>query len=237
MSWLPKNGSAAAASAVRTTDPTMTRAGKAHQRLRSRSWAAFRRCSQPASGCGSARVNISKAAAGVTVIATTSDASVAMMNAAASGLKNFPCSPDSNNMGVSTSTTTNVAYTTGARTSTEAACTTSRTAALSRTFNPWVPRKRLTMFSTPMIASSTTTPSATASPPSVIVLMVQPSASTAITVLSNASGIEAKVTSTLRKSRRKRNSTRVMSTAPSSTSSLTPRNAFSMKFAGRCMLG
>ncbi len=99
------------------------------------------------------------------------------------------------------------------------------------------PRSRRTMFSTPMIASSTTTPSATASPPSVMVLIVHPSASTAMTVESKASGMDAKVTATLRKSRRNMKSTRVISSAPIRTSSRTPRSAFSMKFAGRCSLG
>ena len=93
------------------------------------------------------------------------------------------------------------------------------------------------MFSTPIMASSTTTPSATASPPRVMVLMVQPTASTTITAASSARGMETKVTATLRRSRRNRNSTSVMSTAPSSTSRRMPASAFSMKFAGRCSPG
>src|SRR5207302_919098 len=59
--------------------------------------------------CGSVRVSNSSAAAGVTVNATTSDASVARLNDAASGPKKLPCNPDSISIGASTRTTTNVA--------------------------------------------------------------------------------------------------------------------------------
>ncbi len=50
-----------------------------------------------------------------------------MMKAAANGPKNLPWSPDNSSIGVRTSTTTKVAYTTGARTSMAASNTTSRT--------------------------------------------------------------------------------------------------------------
>ncbi len=166
-------------------------------------------------------------------MAAMSEARVAMMNAAASGPKNFPCSPDNSSIGVRTSTTTKVAYTTGALTSMAASNTISRTGR-ARSLRP---RSRLTMFSTSMIASSTTTPSATARPPRVIVLIVQPNASTTITVVSTAMGIVANVTTTLRKSRRNKNRTIVISTVPMSTSRPTPLSAFSMKLAGRWRLG
>ena len=55
------------------------------------------------------RVRSRYEAAGVTVSATTSEASVAKMKDAARGAKKWPCKPDRNNIGVNTSTTTKVA--------------------------------------------------------------------------------------------------------------------------------
>ncbi len=92
-----------------------------------RSWNPFTRCSHEGSECGTDRASRSNAAAGVTVMAAMSEARVAMMKAAANGPKNLPWSPDNSSIGVRTSTTTKVAYTTGARTSMAASNTTSRT--------------------------------------------------------------------------------------------------------------
>ncbi len=90
------------------------------------------------------------------------------------------------------------------------------------------------MFSTSITASSTTTPSATARPPSVMVLMAQPRRSITITAVSSESGIETNDTSTVRRSRMKANSTSAISTAPIIRSSPMPPSAVVMKLAGRC---
>ena len=81
-------------------------------------------------------------------------------------------SPVSRNTGIDAATTMNVAYPMGLRTSRQARRITTAVGVLpplSRSS-----RSRLVMFSTPMIASSTTAPSAMTSPARVIVLMVAP---------------------------------------------------------------
>ncbi len=93
------------------------------------------------------------------------------------------------------------------------------------------------MFSTSMIASSTTTPIATAKPPSVIVLMETPNASSTSIAASNESGIETNEMNAVRRSRRKRNSTIPTKIAPSTSECSTLCSACSMKVAGRCSRG
>ena len=90
------------------------------------------------------------------------------------------------------------------------------------------------MFSVSITPSSTTTPSATARPPSVMVFTVPPSRSSTTTAVSSASGIERKAIRTVRTSRRNTNSTTAISRAPMTRSSPMPPSAEEMKFAGRC---
>ena len=112
------------------------------------------------------------ASAGVTVRATTREASTDRMYAIPSGAKSRPATPESVSTGRNTRITANVAYTTALRTSSDASSTT-RDA--GRGSGRWrFSRRRLTMFSTSMTASSTTSPMAMASPPSVIVFNVSP---------------------------------------------------------------
>ncbi len=93
------------------------------------------------------------------------------------------------------------------------------------------------MFSMPMMASSTSTPSATANPPSVMVFSVSPMRSRTATAASNDSGMAVKAIKAARKSRRNRYSTARMSTAATPKDSFKSPSARSMKFAGRCRPG
>ena len=88
-----------------------------------------------------------------------------------------------------------------------------------------------------MTASSTTTPSATTSPPSVIVLRLRPNASRIQTVVSSASGIELNDTSAPRQSRSVTSSSATTSTAPISSELRSFSIALSMKLAGRSSAG
>ena len=92
------------------------------------------------------------------------------MNASASGPMNSPCTPEMKYTGTNSATTASVAKITGERISSDASRTTSTRGRglASDAFS----RKRRMMFSTSMIASSTSTPIATAKPPSVIALSV-----------------------------------------------------------------
>ena len=85
------------------------------------------------------------------------------------------------------------------------------------------------MFSTTMIASSTSTPSAMAMPPSVIVLIVPPPKLTAMRALTTETGMAASVTSVARHEARK---TRMMietRTSPSTSAVATLSMARWMK--------
>mgnify|MGYP003340467546 CR=1 FL=1 len=98
-------------------------------------------------------------------------------------------------------------------------------------------RNRRKMFSTSMMASSTTTPMATARPPSVIVFNVTPSRSSAITAASSESGMAVKEISAVRQSSRNRNKITPTNAAPSSSDLLMLWIACSMNVAGRCRCG
>ena len=77
------------------------------------------------------------------------------------------------------------------------------------------------MFSTSTIASSTSSPIATASPPSVIVLIDIPSHLNTSPVITIDSGMAVSVMKVVRKLSRKRNSTITTSTPPSRRASTT----------------
>ena len=76
-----------------TTAAASDQPGAAMARFRMRSWPCLVCRSQPGSIFSLPRLSISRASGGVMAMATASDARVAMMNDAASGEKNEPCSP------------------------------------------------------------------------------------------------------------------------------------------------
>ena len=78
-------------------------------------------------------------------------------------------------------------------------------------------RSRRTMFSISMIASSTTTPTATAKPARTIVLMFAPSASRTIAAAASDSGIASRLTSAARHSNRNASRTNTTRTQPITT--------------------
>jgi len=91
------------------------------------------------------------------------------------------------------------------------------------------------MFSTSMIASSTTSPIAMARPPSVSVFSVMPIRCNTPTATSSDSGIAVSELNAVRRLNRKANSTTATSAAPSSSEWSMLRIEASMKFAGRKM--
>ena len=192
-------------------------------------------CSQRGSARGALRVKVSTASAGVKVSATMSEAKVETIKVAASGAKNRPCKPLKSSTGSSTSATTSVAYSTGARTSSEPSNTT-----LPRVCSPALgssKRSRRIIFSTSIIASSTITPSATAKPPNVIVLTVQPHKCTTKSVATNDTGMLINDTIAAGTLRSTASRTKAINKLPKYKSRRMPRNAVSMKFAGRCKFG
>ena len=98
-------------------------------------------------------------------------------------------------------------------------------------------RNRRKIFSTSMIESSTTSPSAMTSPPSVIVLIVIPSFSSTMTAVSSETGIAVSEIAAVRALPSKRNSTTATNTPPSASECFMFRNAASMNDAGRCSRG
>ena len=119
-----------------------------------------------------ARVSRIRHSAGVTVNATTIDASIARMKASASGSKNEPASPPMKNTGITANAMITVACQMAGRTSSEAS-------RIMRAVDSSLPaarfwRRRRTIFSTSMMASSTTEPRATMKPASTMVLIVAP---------------------------------------------------------------
>ena len=78
------------------------------------------------------------------------------------------------------------------------------------------------MFSMATVAMSTKMPTASASPPSVIRLMVWPVSQSASSDASNDSGIVMTTTSALRQSRRNSRTISPVSSAPSMPSSVSP---------------
>ena len=101
------------------------------------------------------------------------------------------------------------------RTSREAA----RTRCSGVSGRPWArrPRSRRTMFSMSMIASSTTTPTATANPASTIVLIVDPASSSTIAAVTSDSGIASRLTSAARHWNKNASSTNTTRMQPRST--------------------
>ena len=115
-----------------------------------------------------------RASAGVTVKATSIDANTARPYEIASGWKNAPDSPPIMNTGIRATTSMSVAYTIALRTSSDASRITGRVDFGDPSRRAW--RRRRTMFSTSMMASSTTTPTAMTKPARTMVLSVAPRA-------------------------------------------------------------
>ena len=82
------------------------------------------------------------------------------------------------------------------------------------------------MFSISTVASSTSTPTASARPPSVMMLIVCPVAHSNTTAASSANGMFSTTISALRQSRRNNSTIRPVSSAPSSPSVTRPRIEF-----------
>src|SRR5262249_34174523 len=104
-------------------------------------------------------------------------------------------------------------------------------------FVVWYSRKRGKIFSTSMVESSTTSPSAIRKPPSVIVFRVMPNFCSTITAVSKDNGMadsEIKAVRTLNNSRHKTTATRM---PPSSIECLILLSAVSINVAGRWRCG
>ena len=168
----------------------------------------------------------------MTVRATSREPNVASRNAAAMGAKKLPCNPGNIRIGRNTIPTINVASTIGRRTSIEAFNITASSGVTLR--NLTACRRRRTMFSTSMIASSTTTPSATARPLRVIVLMVQPIRFITSTANSRDKGMVTNEISAVRQLRRNTINTSATSKAPIASASRMLFRATSINVAGRC---
>ncbi len=157
------------------------------------------------------------------------------MKAIASGPTKRPCTPEVASTGTNTTSTTSVAYSTGPRISTVASRMTS-----SRGWGASLAafcRSRRSVFSIPMIASSTSTPSATAKPPRVMVLSVKPKRPSTTAAATSDRGMARKEMAAERQLRRNANSTNRISTPASSSDWLMSCTATSMKLAGRCSAG
>ena len=94
-------------------------------------------------------------------------------------------------------------------------------------------RNRLKMFSTSMMASSTTAPMATANPPSVMALIPTPKILSVRTPMSRLNGMAVSVMKEARTLNRKKTTTMVTTTAPSMRARCRFVMEDSMKFAWR----
>jgi hypothetical protein len=83
--------------------------------------------------------------------------------------------------------------------------------------------RRVWIFSISTVASSTRTPTASASPPSVMMLMVCPVPQSSTTAANSANGMLSTTMSALRQSRRKISTIRPVSAAPNNPSVTRPR--------------
>ena len=151
--------------------------------------------------------------AGVTVSATTIDASNARAYDVASGRKNDPDSPSSRKIGVTATISISVAYTIALRTSSEA----SRMILAVETPLPSrrCCRRRRTTFSISMIASSTMSPRAITIPARIMVLIVAPRQCRTSPAAINDKGIATTLITAVRQLYRKRQSIRIIRIAPS----------------------
>ncbi len=123
--------------------------------------------------------------------------------------------PERKNSGTNTSMMISVANTIEPCISRVASCTTCSVRVSVNGVSVWAWRSRRTMFSTTMMASSTSAPRAIASPPRVMVLMVAPSALSTRMALMMDSGRASRVMAVERSDSRKAKTMMTTSTAPS----------------------
>ena len=169
-------------------------------------------CTSPAFG-----FNKNEHSTGMTVNETTNDALMLTIVAIAIGENSRPSTPLNASNGKNTKMINTVAYKIDERTSAEALAITSR---FGRGFGTLAfSRKRRNTFSTSTIASSTTIPIATASPPSVIELTLKSIRSKTRIVMPSDSGIAVSVIKVIRTLNRNRNSTKPTMMAPSRSAS------------------
>ena len=170
----------------------------------------------------------------MSVIDTTSEARIDTMYAMPSGANNRPSTPERANSGRKTMTTTAVPKTIALRISRLASKTTSNAGrgCVARAFC----RSLRKIFSTSTIASSTSSPIATAMPPSVMTLIdrlcpdTTPNSRNTRAVIASESGIASSVMNVVRRLRRKRKSTITTNAAPIASDSLTLWMPRSIKF-------
>src|SRR5215472_8324857 len=146
------------------------------------------------------------------------DAAIANPTASDRGTNRLRATPVMKNDGTNTDRTHNIASKRGITTSRLA----SRTARACGT--PWA--RWVWMFSIATVASSTRIPTASARPPSVIVLIVCPAPHNATTAVSNANGIVVTTMAELRTSLRKSNTISPVSNAPRTPSRTKDESAF-----------
>ena len=166
--------------------------------------------------------------------ATIIEASIASMNASASGSKNAPDSPPMKNTGVTASMMISVACQIDGRTSSDAS-------RMIRAVDRVLPaclscRNRRTTFSTSMIASSTTDPSATMKPASTIVFTDAPIQNSTMPAATSDSGIAITLINATRHSYRNAPRIRMTSSAPTSNEIVRFSIDISMNVAGRKIL-
>ena len=173
--------------------------------------------------------------AGVTVTATSSDARMLTMYASPSGLSMRPSTPVRKKSGTKTIVMMTVALRIGSRISRAASRMTAAGEWRQRSGRRRFSRRRRCAFSTKMIASSTSAPIAIAIPPSVIVLMVPPSARSVITASASERGMASTEIAVVRAFHRKRKRMATTSRAPSRSAVTTLSTASEMKSACRKM--
>ena len=138
---------------------------------------------------------------GTMVRERTYEANMAKTTASANGTKRYLATPESKNIGAKTMQIESVDTKAGV-----AICDALSRTTSSNSFSGSASRFRL-MFSTSTVASSTRMPTARASPPRVMILMVCPSALSTMIELRIAKGMEVAMMSVLRQLPRK---TRIM---------------------------
>src|SRR5437667_8066243 len=155
---------------------------------------------------------------GTSVLESRYDASIAKPTASDSGTNNWAPMPAMNNDGRNTDSTQSIASKRGTAVLREASMT---------------PRARdkpdakcVWMLSIETVASSTSTPTASARPPSVMMLIVWPDTHRQTTEASRANGIVATTIRALRRSRRNMRTISPVSTAPKRPSVISPLSAF-----------
>ncbi len=154
---------------------------------------------------------------GTSVREITYDAIMANTTAMASGRNSEPAAPLRKKMGTNTMQIASVDTSVGTAIC-PAPCMMARSMSGSCSCMRW-------MFSIPTVASSTSTPTASASPPSVITLSVWPSAHSTVTLTRMESGMESATMSVLRQLPRKSRIIAAVRHAAMRASTTTPSSA------------